>query len=83
MKTQTSPSPLQLLILCDLFARRIANNRTGIYRLMKREDDPFPKPILISEGRPIEGTTRFAGRKVAWVADEVEKWLSRRKRAGH
>jgi len=71
---------LTLLTLVDLIVRRIANNRMGVYRLMARENDPFPQPILLNDGKQQRGSHRVSGRRVAWRASEVEAWLERRTR---
>jgi predicted DNA-binding transcriptional regulator AlpA len=73
-----STDNLTLLLLPDLIVRRIANNRMHVYRMMARKHDPFPQPIVLAEGKPIVGTTRVTGRRVAWRASDVEAWLSRR-----
>lgn len=84
MKT-TAIDENTLYLLPDLIVRRIVNNPRGVYRLMEREIDPFPQPIILSEGKPIPNRTwkkgtRYAGRRVAWRASEVEGWLFRRQR---
>ena len=68
---------LTLLTLTDLIVRRIVNNRMGVYRLMSRQENPFPQPVFLSNGKPIPGTTRVTGRRVAWRSVDVESWLGR------
>lgn len=71
-----------LYTLPDLMVRRIANNRMGVYRLMKQKDDPFPAPIVMNEGKRKPGTSTYSGRRVAWRVVEVKAWLDRRQKAG-
>lgn len=84
-----------LLIFEDLTEKRIVPNRPTLKRWMDREDDPFPKPIILAEGRKqnIAAVTktgipqdpalvRYSGRRVAWNAADVAAWVARRAKAG-
>jgi predicted DNA-binding transcriptional regulator AlpA len=75
---------LLLLRYPDLTARKIVSTRKTLREWMNREVDPFPQPVILAEGTPIQGrintNPRFAGRKVAWRAVDVEDWISRRQK---
>ena len=45
-------------------------SRSRIYEFMKRETDPFPRPI------------RLGPNSVGWRRVEIENWLDARERAG-
>lgn len=74
---------LTLFVFLDLITRRIAPNRTTLKRWMDRQDDPFPAPIVLADGKRQEGSEkpRFSGRRVAWCAVDVEAWLERRQKS--
>jgi predicted DNA-binding transcriptional regulator AlpA len=42
---------LTLFIFLDLITRRIVPNRPTLQRWMQREEDPFPRPIVLAEGK--------------------------------
>ena len=45
-------------------------SRSRIYVYMKRESDPFPRPLQLGPS------------SVGWRRSEIEAWLAARKRAG-
>jgi predicted DNA-binding transcriptional regulator AlpA len=63
--------PLTLLRFRDLKAVGIVNNRMTLARWMKREIDPFPRPLRLSEAI------------IAWRASDISAWLERRAAASN
>ncbi len=51
-------------------------SRNTLYRIMRRKDSPFPRPLKLG-GQP----GRSGGGTVRWRADEVEEWIRTRPRA--
>ena len=54
----------------DLKTAGIVSNRMTLTRWMRREDDPFPRPLRLSEAI------------IAWRATDVEAWLERLEKRG-
>lgn len=74
---------LVLLRAPDLIERGIVPNRKTLREWMKRKHDPFPAPLVMTEGKQqtdAEGNLlpRFSGRHVAWRLSDVAAWLDRR-----
>ena len=53
---------------------RTGFGRTSIYR--KMEEGTFPKCLKL--GGPIKDHTKFDSRAIAWIEDEIEKWVEDR-----
>jgi hypothetical protein len=69
-----------LLRTRDLLDRRIVPTKKTLREWMRREHDPFPQPLVLSEGKLQPGTNnRYSGRHIAWLLSDVEAWLSRRR----
>ncbi len=92
MNTTDNKDDFWFWLVPDFIARRIVPNRMMLYRLMSREVDPLPQPIVLNEGTRQkkqkldsktgeEKSNRYSGRRVAWRASEVEAWLNRQPKA--
>jgi hypothetical protein len=66
----------------DIINRRIMPSRIAINRAMNRQVDPFPRPIILREGKrqKNQGDTsnRYSGRRVVWRVLDIELWLEGR-----
>ena len=66
MNSQSESPLLTLLRFRDLKASGIVSNRMTLTRWMRRENDPFPQPLRLSEAI------------IAWRKCDIEAWLERR-----
>ena len=53
---------------------RTGFGRTSIYR--KMDEGTFPKCLKL--GSPIKDPTQFDSRAIAWIEEEIEKWVEDR-----
>ena len=67
-------SPQKRFIRLPEVISRTGYGRTSIYR--KMEDGSFPKCIKLG-GPPIDPNA-FDSRAIAWIEDEVDKWIESR-----
>ena len=53
---------------------RTGYGRTSIYR--KMEEGTFPRSVKL--GGPLEDPNAFDSRAIAWIEEEIEKWVEDR-----
>ena len=68
----TKPKP-RLIRLHEVLSRT-GYGRTSIYR--KMEEGSFPKCLKL--GGPIKDPNKFDSRAIAWIEEEVDKWVQER-----
>ena len=76
MKNTDSPiikTKSRLIRLPEVLSRT-GYGRTSIYR--KMEDGSFPKSVKLG-GPPLD-TSVFDSRAIAWIEEEVDKWIESR-----
>ena len=69
LREVAEPEQLFFLLIADV-RERTRYSQSGIYALMAREKNPFPKPYRLSANR------------VAWLKSEVDGWLLARIQEG-
>jgi prophage regulatory protein len=72
-KVPTSKPKTRLIRLNEVLSRT-GYGRTSIYR--KMDEGSFPKCLKL--GVPIKEPTQFDSRAIAWIEEEVEKWVEER-----
>ena len=72
-KVPTSKPKTRLIRLNEVLSRT-GYGRTSIYR--KMDEGSFPKCLKL--GGPIKEPTQFDSRAIAWIEEEVEKWVEER-----
>ena len=72
-KVPTSKPKTRLIRLNEVLSRT-GYGRTSIYR--KMDEGSFPKCLKL--GAPIKERTQFDSRAIAWIEEEVEKWVEER-----
>ena len=69
----SSKSKNRLIRLPEVL-RRTGYGRTSIYR--KMEEGSFPRSVKL--GGPLEDPNAFDSRAIAWIEEEIEKWVEDR-----
>ena len=72
-KVPTSKPKTRLIRLNEVLSRT-GYGRTSIYR--KMDEGSFPKCLKL--GAPIKKPTQFDSRAIAWIEEEVDKWVQER-----
>ena len=72
-KIHTSKPKTRLIRLNEVLSRT-GYGRTSIYR--KMDEGSFPKCLKL--GAPIKEPTQFDSRAIAWIEEEVDKWVEER-----
>ena len=72
-KVPTSKPKTRLIRLNEVLSRT-GYGRTSIYR--KMDEGAFPKCLKL--GAPIKEPKQFDSRAIAWIEEEVDKWVQER-----